>query len=71
MTKRSRRYVMLAVAATSALAYTRLAREWSEFAFYAGGAGVIALLVIAGNLWLEFAPDGSFRRRRGDRPAAD
>ena len=71
MSKRARWYVMLAVAVVSAFAYTRMTRDWSEVAFYAGGAGVIAVLVIAGNLWIDLAPDGSLRRRSGDRAATD
>jgi hypothetical protein len=71
MTMRARSYVVLAIAVVSAFAYTRMTRDWSEVAFYAGGAGVIALLVIAGNLWIELAPDGSLRRRSDDRAATD
>jgi hypothetical protein len=54
---------MLVVAVLVAFVYTRLAGEWSEPAFYAGGAGLIALLCALGLPWIEFAPDGAFRKQ--------
>ena len=62
MTTRARFYVMLAVTVVSALIYTRVADDWSETAFYAGGAGVIAVLVVVGLPWIELARDGALRR---------
>jgi uncharacterized membrane protein YedE/YeeE len=70
MTARARRYVVLLIAMVSAFVYSRVTRDWSAFGFYAGGAGLIALLVVFGNLWIDFAPDGR-QPRPGDRPAAD
>jgi hypothetical protein len=63
MTTRARFYVMLAVTVVSALVYTRAADDWSETAFYAGGAALIAVLVLVGLPWIDLARDGALRRR--------
>jgi hypothetical protein len=63
MRMRSRKYLWLAVTIVVAFAYARAAGDWSDVAFFAGMAGVIAVIVIAGNVFIELAPDGAFRRR--------
>jgi hypothetical protein len=60
---RSRKYVVLLVTAVVAGVYTSLARGWSDFEFYAGGAALIIIIGAVGLPWMEFAPDGAFRRR--------
>jgi hypothetical protein len=66
MTMRARHYVVLAMAVVSSFVYTRVASDWSDVAFYSGGAALIAVLVIFGLPWIELARDGSLRRRTGD-----
>ena len=63
MSKRTRNYVMLVVALVAGLVYGRISRDWSGVAFYGGLAGVVVLVGGIGLPWLEFAPDGAFRRR--------
>ena len=63
MSKRARNYVMLVVAVIAGLAYGRISRDWSPVAFSGGLAGVVVLVGGIGLPWLEFAPDGAFRRR--------
>ena len=43
--------------------YAQLAGGWDDLRYYGGAAGVLALIVVVGLPWLEFAPDGAFRRR--------
>jgi hypothetical protein len=63
MKLRTRNYVMLLVAAIAGFVYARISRDWSGVAFYGGLAGVVVLVGAVGLPWLEFAPDGAFRRR--------
>ena len=62
MTLRTRKDVLLLVTALIAGVYTSLARGWDDLEFYAGGAALIVLIGAVGLSWLEFAPDGAFRR---------
>jgi hypothetical protein len=64
MSMRSRKCVWLVVTVLLALAYTRVAGGWDDVAFFAGLAGVVAFVSIAGNVFTEFAPDGALRRER-------
>ena len=63
MKRRARFHVMLVVSAIAGLAYARIARDWSFAEFLAGEAVVIILVGSFGLPWMEFAPDGAFRRR--------
>jgi hypothetical protein len=54
--------VWLVVAALAGLAYSRVSRDWSFGTFYAGFAGVVAVVVLVGLIWTELAPDGDLRR---------
>ena len=63
MSMRFRKYVWLAVTLLVSLAWTRVAGDWSDVAFFTVGAGVLAVVVLAGLFWIEFAPDGAFRRQ--------
>lgn len=63
MSKKAREYVMLLIAALAGGVYGWLSLGWSDLAFYGGGAAVIVLLCGIGLPWMEFAPDGAFRRR--------
>jgi hypothetical protein len=63
MRKKTREYVVLVITVLAAVAYSLLAGEWADAAFYGGGAGLIAVIVLAGLPWIEFAPDGAWRRR--------
>ena len=63
MRMKAREYVMLGIASVLGGVYGWLSLGWSDLAFYGGGAGLIAMLVLVGLPWIEFAPDGAFRRR--------
>jgi uncharacterized membrane protein len=63
VSKRARFHVMLVIAAILGGVYGTLSDDSTGVAFFAGMAGVIAVIVILGNVFIEFAPDGSFRRR--------
>jgi hypothetical protein len=63
---RARDWVVVAVAAVAGGLYSRLSSDWTEAGFYAGVAVVIAMLGLAGNVWVEMARDGAFSRRRSD-----
>jgi hypothetical protein len=65
MSLRTRKYVLVLVAVVLTLALSRLARagDWGEAEFYAAVAGLIAVVVLVGLPWMEYAPDGAFRRR--------
>jgi hypothetical protein len=53
----------MAASALAGLGYARIAHGWDLGAFLAGEAVVIMLVGGVGLPWLEFAPDGAFRRR--------
>lgn len=63
MRVRTRTYVIMVAAVVVAFLYTWLAGDWRQLAFYGGGAGLIALICVLGLPWIEFAPDGAFRRQ--------
>jgi hypothetical protein len=63
MSKRARFYFVAMIAAVLGFAYGKLSGEWSGVPFVAGLAAVVLVVVTAGNFWLEFAPDGAFRRK--------
>jgi hypothetical protein len=63
MSRKRREYVVLVIALLAGVAYGLLSLDWSDVAFYGGEAGLIVLIVLAGLPWMEFAPDGAFRRR--------
>ena len=52
----------MVVAGVAGLVYSRISRDWSFATFYAGFAGVVAVVVLVGLVWTEFAPDGDLRR---------
>jgi hypothetical protein len=66
MTKRRRHYVITVLAVMFAYALTQVAeaRGWSDVELYGAAAVLILLVGVAGMTWIEFAPDGAFRRRR-------
>ena len=59
---RSRKYVALAVTVLVAAIYSRLANGWDDLLFYAGAAGLLVVIALVALPWMEFAPDGAFRR---------
>jgi hypothetical protein len=63
MSKRARFYFVAVLAGVLGFAYGKLSGGWSDIALVAGMAGLIAMIGTAGNFWLEFAPDGAFRRK--------
>jgi hypothetical protein len=60
---RTRKYVGLAVTALIAAIYSRLAGGWDDLTFYGGAAGLLVVIGLVALPWMEFAPDGAFRRR--------
>jgi hypothetical protein len=62
MSKQARSYVVLMIAAVAGGLYGWLSLSWSAPAFFAGEAVLIVLIGAVGLPWLEFAPDGAFRR---------
>jgi hypothetical protein len=67
MSKRARHYVVMVATVCLALGLSRLGREWSDVGFYAAVAGLVVVIGLAGNFWIEFAPDGAFRRQSPSR----
>jgi hypothetical protein len=62
MTMRARKYVVLAFTVVIAAVYQQLAGGWGDLEFYAGGVALIVLICGIGLPWMEYAPDGAFRR---------
>ena len=64
MRSRVRFYVVLGVCALAPapLALLSKANDWSKVEFYGAAALLLAVIVSAGLIWIEFAPDGAFRR---------
>jgi hypothetical protein len=67
MTKRSRRYLLIAVTVMFGVVLGELGGAWSDVEYYAAFAGLVAAIVLVGLPWLEFAPDGAFHRRSPSR----
>jgi hypothetical protein len=63
MSKKTREYVMLVIALLVGGVYGWLSLGWSDLEFYGAGAALIVLVCGIGLPWMEFAPDGAFRRR--------
>jgi hypothetical protein len=55
--------VLLVITVLAGVVYALVSLDWSDAAVYGGGAGLIAVIVLSGLPWMEFAPDGAFRRR--------
>jgi hypothetical protein len=67
MTMRARRYVLLVVTVLLGVALGEVGAGWSDVEYYAAAAGLLSAIVLVGLPWLEFAPDGAFRRREPSR----
>jgi hypothetical protein len=63
MSLRTRKYVLTAITVLLAAVYGQLAGGWNDPQYYGGAAGVLVLILAIGLPWLEFAPDGAFRRK--------
>ena len=63
MRLRTRKYVLLLVGVLVIGIYSRFTGGWSDLEYYAGAAGLGVLIGAVGLPWLEFAPDGAWRRR--------
>jgi hypothetical protein len=63
MSTRARFYVLLVIGAALGFAVGRVGDDWSEVAFYAVAAAVLAVSVVVGLLWVEMAHDGALRRQ--------
>jgi hypothetical protein len=63
MSQRTRWYVVLVTGVLAMFIYSRFTGAWSEAAYHEGAAGVMVLVGALGFPWMEFAPDGAFRRR--------
>ena len=69
MRRRTRWYVLLALAVLMTLVYSRFTSDWSDVAYYGGAAGVMLAVGAVGFPWMELATDGAFRRRPQAGPA--
>jgi hypothetical protein len=54
---------MLVVAAVAGFVYARISRDWSFATLLAGEAAVVVVVGAFGLPWMEFAPDGAFRKQ--------
>jgi hypothetical protein len=63
MTLRTRKYVLTGIVALAAAIYGQLAGGWNDLQYYGGAAGVLAVILLVGLPWLEYAPDGAWGRR--------
>jgi hypothetical protein len=63
MKKRTRFYVLLLVGAALGSVYGKISDGWNFVEFYAGLASIVTLAGLIGLTWIEFAPDGAFRRK--------
>ena len=62
MTLKTRKYVGLAITVIIGVVYGQLAGGWSDLEYY-GGAAVLLVAILGVALpWMEFAPDGAFRK---------
>jgi hypothetical protein len=62
MMLRTRKYVALAITVLAAAVYGRLAGGWDDLQYYGGAAVLLVIIVFVALPWMEFAPDGAFRR---------
>jgi hypothetical protein len=62
MTVKTRKYVALAVTVVIGVAYGQLAGGWSDLEYYGGAAVLLVAIVGVALPWMEFAPDGAFRK---------
>jgi hypothetical protein len=62
MTIRTRKYVLLAITVIVGVVYGKLAGHWPDLEYYGGAAGLLVLICVFGMPWMEYAPDGAFRR---------
>ena len=67
MSKRARHYVTTVVVIVLAATLAYVGRGWPDAQFYAGAAGLLVVVGLAGLTWQEFAPDGAFRRHSPPR----
>jgi hypothetical protein len=63
MSKTARWYVLLVVTALISGIYARLTLGWSDLECYGGAAALLVLIGGVGLPWMEYAPDGAFRRQ--------
>ena len=64
MRKRTREYVLLVIVLLVGAVYGWVSRDWSLLELYGGMAGILTVVACIGMPWMEFAPDGAFRRRQ-------
>ena len=62
MTLRTRKYVGLAVTVVVAAIYGRLAGGLNDLQYFGGAAALLVVILAVALPWMEFAPDGAFRR---------
>jgi hypothetical protein len=63
MTLRTRKYVLTVIVVLAAAVYGQLAGGWNDVQYFSGAAGVLAVMLLIGLPWLEYAPDGAFRKQ--------
>jgi hypothetical protein len=63
VTVRARKYVVLAITVVIGAIYGQVAGDWARLELYVGEAVLIVLICGVGLPWMEYAPDGAFRRQ--------
>lgn len=62
MTVRTRKYVVLLVGVLVIAVYAQFAGGWSDLEYYGGAAVLMIVVGLVGLPWMEYAPDGAFRK---------
>jgi hypothetical protein len=62
MTVKTRKYVALAVTVLIGVVYGQLAGGWSDLEYYGGAAALLVVIAGVALPWMEYAPDGAFRK---------
>jgi hypothetical protein len=62
MSLRRRKYVVLLVGVVLIAVYAQFTGGWSDIEYYGGAAVIMFVVGMIGMVWMEYAPDGAFRK---------